>query len=43
MFEVNHNRRRFLRNTTLAIAASELATIGSAGAQSTKRAPERTN
>src|SRR5436190_16508316 len=32
--DLNHNRRRFLRNATLAFAAAELATIGSADAQS---------
>jgi hypothetical protein len=30
--EVNHNRRRFLRNATVALAAAELAIIGSADA-----------
>jgi hypothetical protein len=29
--ELNHDRRRFLRNATVAFAAAELATIGSAG------------
>src|SRR5580704_1673786 len=39
--EFNHNRRRFLRNATLARAAAELATIGSADAQSSQTSPER--
>jgi hypothetical protein len=37
--EFNHNRRRFLRNVTVAFAAAELATIGSAGAQSNQTSP----
>ena len=32
--ELNHNRRHFLRNATVAFAAAELAAIGSADAQS---------
>ena len=38
--ELNHNRRRFLRNTTVALAVAELATIGPADAQSTETGPE---
>jgi pimeloyl-ACP methyl ester carboxylesterase len=42
--ELNHNRRRFLRNATVAFAAAELATAGSADAQSshtsTPQAPQ---
>jgi alpha-beta hydrolase superfamily lysophospholipase len=34
---LNHNRRRFLRNATLAFAAAELCTIGSADAQSNQK------
>jgi hypothetical protein len=34
--ELNPNRRRFLRNATLAFAAADLATIGSANTQSSK-------
>jgi non-heme chloroperoxidase len=34
--ELNHNRRRFLRNATIAFAAAELAAIGSADAQSSQ-------
>ena len=37
--ELNHNRRRFLRNATVAFAAAELATIGSADAQSSQTSP----
>ena len=36
--EPDHSRRRFLRNATAAFAAAELATIGSAEAQSRKAA-----
>jgi hypothetical protein len=32
--DINHNRRSFLRNAAMALAAGELATIGSADAQS---------
>ena len=39
--EFNHNRRRFLRNATLALAAAELATIDSADAQSSQTSPAR--
>ena len=39
--ELNHNRRRFLRNATVAFAAAELATIGSADAQSSQTSPAR--
>jgi non-heme chloroperoxidase len=39
--EFNHNRRRFLRNATLALAGAELATIGSADAQSSQTSPAR--
>jgi hypothetical protein len=34
---VTDSRRRFLRNATVAFAAAELATIGSADAQSTDK------
>ena len=37
--ELNHNRRRFLKNATVAFAAAELATIGSADAQSSQTSP----
>jgi hypothetical protein len=37
--ELNHNRRRFLRNVTVAFVAAELATIGSADAQSSQTSP----
>ncbi|HYM08094.1 MAG TPA: alpha/beta hydrolase [Terriglobales bacterium] len=37
--ELNHNRRRFLRNATVAFAAAELATIGSADPQSSQTSP----
>ena len=37
--ELNHNRRRFLRNATVAFAAAELVTIGSADAQSSQTSP----
>ena len=37
--ELNHNRRRFLRNATLAFAAAELATV--ADAQSSPTSPAR--
>ena len=37
--ELNHNRRRFLRNASVAFAAAELATIGSADAQSSQTSP----
>ena len=37
--KLNHNRRRFLRNATLALAAAELATIGSGEAQSSHTSP----
>src|SRR5579862_3938850 len=37
--EFNHHRRRFLRNATLALAGAELATIGSADAQSSQTSP----
>jgi hypothetical protein len=37
--ELNHDRRRFLRNATLALAAAELATISSANAQSNHTSP----
>src|SRR5580700_4707137 len=37
--EVNHNRRCFLRNATVAFAAAELATIGPVSAQSSKKSP----
>jgi hypothetical protein len=37
--ELNHNRRRFLRNATVAFAAAEVATIGSADAQSSQTSP----
>jgi non-heme chloroperoxidase len=37
--ELSHNRRRFLRNATVALAAAELATIGSADAQSSQTSP----
>src|ERR1700730_17201445 len=33
---LNHNRRRFLRNAATTVAAAELAAIGPANAQSTK-------
>jgi hypothetical protein len=39
--EFNHNRRRFLRNATLALAVAELATIDSADAQSSQTGPAR--
>src|SRR3984957_390329 len=39
--ESNHNRRRFLRNATVAFAAAELATIGSADAQSSQTSPSQ--
>ena len=50
--ELNHNRRRFLRNATVALAAAELATIVSARAHNPSKqalrrcrriGPERTN
>jgi len=34
--EIDHNRRRFLRNSAMSIAAAEFATIGSAMAQATE-------
>jgi pimeloyl-ACP methyl ester carboxylesterase len=37
--EINHGRRRFLRNAAMTIAAAELAMIGSADAQSSKPNP----
>jgi hypothetical protein len=37
--ELNHNRRRFLRNATAAFAAAEFAIIGSANAQSSQTSP----
>src|SRR5580658_693281 len=37
--ELNHTRRRFLRDATAAFAAAELATIGSADAQSSQTNP----
>jgi non-heme chloroperoxidase len=37
--ELSHNRRRFLRNATVALAAAELASIGSADAQSSQTSP----
>ena len=37
--ELNHNRRRFLKNATVAFAAAELATIRSADAQSSQTSP----
>jgi pimeloyl-ACP methyl ester carboxylesterase len=37
--ELNHTRRRFLRDATAALAAAELATIGSADAQSSQTNP----
>ena len=38
--ELNHNRRRFLRNATVALAAAELAPIGYyADAQSSQTSP----
>src|SRR3984885_9911310 len=36
--EINHGRRRFLRNTAMTIAAAELALIGSAEAQTSNPA-----
>ena len=35
---INHNRRRFLRNAAMTVAAAEMATIGSANAQSSVNA-----
>jgi dienelactone hydrolase len=37
--EINHGRRRFLRNAAMTIAAAELAMVGSADAQSNKPNP----
>ena len=37
--ETDHSRRRFLRNAALTLAAAELATIGSADAQSARTNP----
>jgi pimeloyl-ACP methyl ester carboxylesterase len=37
--EINHNRRRFLRNAAMTIAAAELALIGTADAQSSQAKP----
>ena len=37
--ELNHNRRRFLRNATLALAGAELAIIDSGEAQSSHTSP----
>ena len=37
--ELSHNRRRFLRSATVAFAAAELATLGSAVAQSSQTSP----
>ncbi len=37
--EINHDRRSFLRNAVMTFAAAELATIGSADAQSSKTNP----
>src|SRR3984957_5675285 len=37
--ELSHTRRRFLRSATVAFAAAELATLGSAAAQSSQTSP----
>src|ERR1700722_10875484 len=37
--ELNHNRRRFLKKATVALAAAELARISSADAQSSQTSP----
>jgi pimeloyl-ACP methyl ester carboxylesterase len=37
--EINHGRRRFLRNAAMTIAAAELAMVGSADAQSSRPNP----
>jgi hypothetical protein len=37
--EINHDRRRFLRNAAMTIAAANLVMIGSAEAQSSKAKP----
>jgi hypothetical protein len=37
--EINHDRRRFLRNAAMTIAAAELAMIGSLHAESSKAKP----
>jgi pimeloyl-ACP methyl ester carboxylesterase len=37
--EINHNRRRFLRNAAMTVAAARLVTIGAADAQSGKTNP----
>jgi pimeloyl-ACP methyl ester carboxylesterase len=39
--QVNHDRRRFLRNAAMTFAAAEFATIGSADAQSSKTNPAK--
>ena len=39
--EFDHNRRRFLRDAVMTVAAAELATTGSAGAQSGKTRPAK--
>src|SRR5580693_1457549 len=36
---INHNRRRFLRNAGMTLAAAELAALGSANAQSSQTSP----
>jgi hypothetical protein len=37
--ELNHNRRRFLRNAAVALASAELGAAGSADAQSSETSP----
>ena len=37
--EINNDRRRFLRNSAMTIAAAELVTVSSAFAQSSKKKP----